>query len=101
MAGNFGFERQHYELSMKVAENALAPELRGTDADMAVLADGFSCAMQVRQLDDQRLRYPADFPLRRARSASSLETASNRSARVAAFFFFRRLGSKPLGSAEP
>lgn len=54
MAGNFGFEREHYELSMKVAENALAPALRGTDAGTTVLADGFSCAMQVRQLDAAR-----------------------------------------------
>lgn len=54
VAGNFGFEREHYELSMKVAENALAPALRGTDAGTTVLADGFSCAMQVRQLDAAR-----------------------------------------------
>ncbi|APX04311.1 FAD-binding and (Fe-S)-binding domain-containing protein [Arthrobacter sp. QXT-31] len=54
VAGNFGFERQHYELSMKVAENALAPALRNTDGGTPVLADGFSCAMQVRQLDAAR-----------------------------------------------
>ena len=54
VAGNFGFEEQHYELSMKVAENALAPALRDSDDDVPVLADGFSCAMQVRQLDDSR-----------------------------------------------
>ena len=54
VAGNFGFERQHYELSMKVAENALAPALQGTDGGTPVLADGFSCAMQVRQLDASR-----------------------------------------------
>jgi FAD/FMN-containing dehydrogenase/Fe-S oxidoreductase len=54
VAGNFGFEEQHYELSMKVAENALAPALRDSNNDVPVLADGFSCAMQVRQLDDSR-----------------------------------------------
>ena len=54
VAGNFGFERQHYELSMKVAENALAPVLGNTDGGTPVLADGFSCAMQVRQLDASR-----------------------------------------------
>jgi len=54
VAGNFGFERQHYELSMKVAENAMAPALQGTDGGTPVLADGFSCAMQVRQLDASR-----------------------------------------------
>ncbi|MFF0902141.1 UNVERIFIED_CONTAM: FAD-binding and (Fe-S)-binding domain-containing protein [Kocuria sp. CPCC 205316] len=54
VAGNFGFEKQHYEVSMQVAENALAPALRGTDAEAAVLTDGFSCAMQVDQLDAAR-----------------------------------------------
>ncbi len=54
VAGNFGFEAQHYEVSMQVAENALAPALRATDAEAAVLTDGFSCAMQINQLDATR-----------------------------------------------
>ncbi|MDI2032738.1 FAD-binding and (Fe-S)-binding domain-containing protein [Saccharopolyspora sp. TS4A08] len=54
VAGNFGFEAEHYEVSMQVAENALAPALRGTDRDAAVLTDGFSCARQVDQLDPTR-----------------------------------------------
>jgi FAD/FMN-containing dehydrogenase/Fe-S oxidoreductase len=51
VAGNFGFERQHYDVSMAVAEQALAPALRA-DPDAVVLTDGFSCHMQVRQLTD-------------------------------------------------
>ncbi|WP_372352320.1 FAD-binding and (Fe-S)-binding domain-containing protein [Streptomyces sp. KL116D] len=54
VAGNFGFEAQHYDVSMQVAENALAPALRATDHDTAVLTDGFSCARQVDQLDSSR-----------------------------------------------
>lgn len=50
VAGNFGFEADHYEVSMQVAEQALAPALRGTGPDTVVLTDGFSCSMQVRQL---------------------------------------------------
>ena len=49
VAGNFGFEPDHYELSMKVAEQALAPALRRA-GDRPILTDGFSCHMQVRQL---------------------------------------------------
>jgi FAD/FMN-containing dehydrogenase/Fe-S oxidoreductase len=49
VAGNFGFERQHYETSMAVAEQSLAPALRESPAT-TVLTDGFSCHMQVRQL---------------------------------------------------
>ena len=51
VAGNFGFERDHYSVSMKVAEQALAPALRATPESAVVLTDGFSCHMQVRQLD--------------------------------------------------
>jgi len=54
VAGNFGFEKDHYEVSMQVAEQALAPALRTTGNQAVVLTDGFSCAMQVKQLDDER-----------------------------------------------
>ncbi|NLU84381.1 FAD-binding oxidoreductase [Rhodococcus sp. HNM0569] len=52
VAGNFGFERDHYDVSMKVAEQALAPALAADTAQ--VLTDGFSCHMQVRQLEPGR-----------------------------------------------
>ncbi|SFS91105.1 FAD-binding and (Fe-S)-binding domain-containing protein [Saccharopolyspora flava] len=54
VAGNFGFEAEHYEVSMQVAENALAPALRESGSDATVLTDGFSCARQVDQLDPTR-----------------------------------------------
>ncbi|MEJ1193514.1 FAD-binding and (Fe-S)-binding domain-containing protein [Pseudarthrobacter sp. CCNWLW207] len=54
VAGNFGFEANHYDISMKVAEQALAPALATTAQDTPVLADGFSCAMQVKQLEPER-----------------------------------------------
>ena len=54
VAGNFGFEADHYDLSMQVAEQALAPALRDSPEDAVVLTDGFSCHMQVRQLDPTR-----------------------------------------------
>lgn len=54
VAGNFGFEKEHYAVSMQVAEQALAPAMRDTGADTVILTDGFSCAMQVNQLDAAR-----------------------------------------------
>jgi Fe-S oxidoreductase len=54
VAGNFGFEAEHYEVSMKVAELALAPALAKAGPHRPVLADGFSCSMQVAQLDPHR-----------------------------------------------
>ncbi|MDO5698171.1 MAG: FAD-binding and (Fe-S)-binding domain-containing protein [Dermatophilus congolensis] len=47
VAGNFGFEAEHYEVSVKVAEQALIPAIEGSASDAPVLTDGFSCAMQV------------------------------------------------------
>jgi FAD/FMN-containing dehydrogenase/Fe-S oxidoreductase len=49
LAGNFGFEKGHYEVSMACAERVLLPAVRAADPDVAVLADGFSCRTQLRQ----------------------------------------------------
>ena len=51
LAGNFGFERGHLEVSKACAERVLLPRVREADADTAVLADGFSCRTQIHQLD--------------------------------------------------
>ncbi len=50
LAGNFGMERGHYEMSVAVAENSLLPALRQAGADAVFLADGFSCRTQADQL---------------------------------------------------
>src|SRR5664279_3024850 len=54
VAGNFGFEPSNFDISMDVAEQALAPALRQTRSSTPVLADGFSCTMQIMQLDSTR-----------------------------------------------
>jgi FAD/FMN-containing dehydrogenase/Fe-S oxidoreductase len=54
VAGNFGFEAEHFDMSMKVAEHSVIPALAKGDANALVLTDGFSCAMQVSQIDPGR-----------------------------------------------
>ncbi|MER6187082.1 FAD-binding and (Fe-S)-binding domain-containing protein [Streptomyces sp. NPDC001652] len=56
LAGNFGFEEQHYDTSMAVADLALKPRLDGIDQDLptVVVADGFSCATQIDHLAGDR-----------------------------------------------
>ncbi|GGZ02689.1 FAD-binding and (Fe-S)-binding domain-containing protein [Streptomyces poonensis] len=49
LAGNFGFEKGHYEVSMACAEAGLLPAVRDADDTTLVLADGFSCRTQVEQ----------------------------------------------------
>ncbi len=50
LAGNFGMERGHYEVSAAVAEQALLPALRAAPEGTLLLADGFSCRVQASQL---------------------------------------------------
>lgn len=50
LAGNFGMERGHYEVSVQVAENGILPALNASAPDAVVLADGFSCRVQVADL---------------------------------------------------
>ncbi len=52
LAGNFGMEKGHYDISVKVAENQLLPTLRNADDDTVFLADGYSCRTQAKQLND-------------------------------------------------
>ncbi|HEY4002246.1 MAG TPA: FAD-linked oxidase C-terminal domain-containing protein [Candidatus Xenobia bacterium] len=49
MAGSFGFEEEHYDISMKIGEQRLLPAVRKAPSDTLVLADGFSCRTQIEQ----------------------------------------------------
>ncbi|HTG31414.1 MAG TPA: FAD-linked oxidase C-terminal domain-containing protein [Thermoanaerobaculia bacterium] len=60
MAGAFGFEADHYEVSLAVAGQALLPAVRAAGPDVAILADGFSCREQISQLTGRRPRHLAE-----------------------------------------
>jgi FAD/FMN-containing dehydrogenase/Fe-S oxidoreductase len=47
LAGNFGFERGHYDVSVGCAERGLWPAVKNADTSTAILADGFSCRTQI------------------------------------------------------
>jgi FAD/FMN-containing dehydrogenase/Fe-S oxidoreductase len=47
MAGAFGYEAEHFELSMKMGEAALLPAVRNATADALIVADGTSCRHQI------------------------------------------------------
>jgi FAD/FMN-containing dehydrogenase/Fe-S oxidoreductase len=47
MAGMFGYEAEHYEISMRMAERDLLPAVRNAAADTLVVADGMSCKHQI------------------------------------------------------
>ncbi len=49
MAGAFGFEREHRDVSLAIGERNLLPAVRAAASDTLILADGFSCREQIRQ----------------------------------------------------
>jgi Fe-S oxidoreductase len=61
MAGSFGFERDHYDVSMKVGERVLLPAVRHAPKDALIVADGFSCRTQIAQSTDRRALHLADL----------------------------------------
>ncbi|MBT2383167.1 FAD-linked oxidase C-terminal domain-containing protein, partial [Streptomyces sp. ISL-11] len=60
LAGNFGFERGHYDVSVACAEEQLLPSVRQAPEGAEILADGFSCRTQLGQLAGRRGRHLAE-----------------------------------------
>jgi Fe-S oxidoreductase len=63
LAGNFGVEKGHYEVSVAVAEHALLPAVRDAGPQAVVLADGFSCRTQLDDLAGVRALHMAELLL--------------------------------------
>jgi Fe-S oxidoreductase len=55
MAGAFGFERDHYDVSIAVGERVLLPAVRAAATDDYVVVNGFSCREQVQQTTGRRV----------------------------------------------
>jgi Fe-S oxidoreductase len=60
MAGSFGFEKDHYDISVRIGERALLPAVRRAEADTLIVADGFSCREQISQLAGREALHLAD-----------------------------------------
>jgi FAD/FMN-containing dehydrogenase/Fe-S oxidoreductase len=69
MAGAFGFESGHYDISMKIGERVLLPAVREADPSTPVVADGFSCREQIRQGAGRRAWHLAELIERALRTA--------------------------------
>jgi FAD/FMN-containing dehydrogenase/Fe-S oxidoreductase len=61
MAGSFGFESEHYELSMQIGESRLFPALREEDAGTLVAATGVSCRQQIAHGVGRQARHPVQI----------------------------------------
>jgi FAD/FMN-containing dehydrogenase/Fe-S oxidoreductase len=60
MAGSFGFEREHYDLSVALGNRRLAPAVKAADAATTVVAPGISCRQQIEHLTARRAKHPAE-----------------------------------------
>jgi len=61
MAGSFGFEKEHYDLSLTIGNRRLAPAVNAAAADMEVVAPGISCRQQIEHLTARRAKHPAEI----------------------------------------
>ena len=58
MAGSFGYEKEHYEISMQMGEDTLFPKIRATDAAVAIAAAGTSCRHQIFDGTNRKALHP-------------------------------------------
>lgn len=61
MAGSFGYEKEHYEVSMKVSELVLMPAVRQTPATEIIAAPGTSCRHQIKDGAERRAFHPVEI----------------------------------------
>jgi FAD/FMN-containing dehydrogenase/Fe-S oxidoreductase len=54
MAGAFGYEKEHYDVSIACGERALLPNVRKAEADTLIVANGFSCRKQIELMTERR-----------------------------------------------
>jgi len=61
MAGSFGFEREHYDVSVAIGNRRLAPAVKAAAADTEIVAPGISCRQQIEHLAGRRAKHPAEM----------------------------------------
>jgi Fe-S oxidoreductase len=61
MSGVFGYEADHFELSVAMGERVLLPAVRREPAETAVLATGTSCRSQIHDLSGRHALHPLEF----------------------------------------
>ena len=63
MAGSFGFEKEHYELSTRIGNRRLAPAVKAAGDEIEIVASGISCRQQIDHLTQRQARHPAELLL--------------------------------------
>ena len=63
MAGSFGYEREHFDLSMKIGELVLFPTVRKLPGDVIIAASGTSCRHQIKDGTYRKALHPVEILL--------------------------------------
>lgn len=63
MAGSFGYEKEHYDLSMAIGELVLLPTVRDSSSEVIIAATGTSCRHQIHDGSGRRAYHPAEILL--------------------------------------
>ncbi len=58
MAGSFGYEKEHYDLSMQVGEDTLFPKVRNSKKNVEIIASGTSCRHQIKDGTERTAKHP-------------------------------------------
>ena len=61
MAGSFGYEKEHYDLSMKIGELVLFPEIRKSNTEVIIAAPGTSCRHQIKDGVQRKAYHPVEI----------------------------------------
>jgi Fe-S oxidoreductase len=61
MAGSFGFEAEHYEISEAMARRSLIPAVDAAAAGTAIAVTGVSCRQQIDHFSTRRPRHVAEW----------------------------------------
>jgi FAD/FMN-containing dehydrogenase/Fe-S oxidoreductase len=60
MAGSFGYEKEHYDLSMQIGELVLFPAVRNADSETIIAAPGTSCRHQIKDGTGTKAKHPVE-----------------------------------------
>ncbi len=61
MAGSFGYEKEHYDLSMKIGETVLFPEIRSASGSAIIAANGTSCRVHILDGTGRKALHPVEI----------------------------------------